>query len=86
VFSYRGKSDEDFAAVRKHLDGILSRIGKPASTISEDEFTLFCKHSAYLRSYSYNTLAQEWSPATNQKDSWNWQLEDTLSANAHMYV
>jgi NEDD8-activating enzyme E1 regulatory subunit len=83
---YKHKSEADQAAVRAHVNAILTRIGKGPETISDDLLTLFCKNALFIRVFRYRSLADEFNPETSTVAESSWQLEDTATNNLHWYL
>ncbi|KAI8922701.1 hypothetical protein BC831DRAFT_474771 [Entophlyctis helioformis] len=56
---YRAKAREDQAAVRRYLNQILGKVGRPADSISDEDVARFCKNASALQVLRYRSIAQE---------------------------
>lgn len=56
---YQSRAQQDKEAIKNHLNQILLSLGKSCNYISEEEVSLFCRNSAFLRVLKYRSIEEE---------------------------
>ncbi|RKP05474.1 putative amyloid beta precursor protein binding protein, partial [Thamnocephalis sphaerospora] len=56
---YRGKAQQDIAAVTEHVRRILADLQLPQEWVTDSEIAAFCKHAAFVRVLRYQSLSEE---------------------------
>ncbi|ORX93799.1 NEDD8-activating enzyme E1 regulatory subunit [Basidiobolus meristosporus CBS 931.73] len=81
---YRQKAKEDLLAFKNHLNKLLTRVNRPANSITEEQIEVFCKNTGFLTVLKYRSIAEEYrnSPKIKQIRQW---LEDE-TGNLPYYV
>eukprot|EP00735_Rhodelphis_limneticus_P003914 TRINITY_DN15455_c0_g1::TRINITY_DN15455_c0_g1_i1::g.30439::m.30439 TRINITY_DN15455_c0_g1::TRINITY_DN15455_c0_g1_i1::g.30439 ORF type:complete len:529 (+),score=98.44,sp/Q8VBW6/ULA1_MOUSE/47.86/2e-178,ThiF/PF00899.16/1.3e-09,ThiF/PF00899.16/8.6e+03,DUF4404/PF14357.1/0.91,DUF4404/PF14357.1/6.3e+03 TRINITY_DN15455_c0_g1_i1:109-1695(+) len=77
---YREKADRDTQCVLKHVQHILSCVGKQEDSISVEDVQQFCRNASMLHVLRYRSLANEYSADTTCADDITRALETPDSA------
>eukprot|EP00842_Homolaphlyctis_polyrhiza_P005877 jgi/Hompol1/6290/HPOL_004918-RA len=68
---YRAKARSDVLAVRKHLDAILSEIGRDASTVLTEEVERICKNSTGIKVFWGKSIEEEYTSSIGDVASYD---------------
>jgi len=66
---YQEKANTDFTIVLRYVRAALSKLGKPETSISEEEVKKFCKNALFLQCIRYKSLQDEYQNLPSALDS-----------------
>jgi len=69
---YREKAEEDWRAVKVHLQGFLKSINKSPDDIPDDLTALFCKHSNVMKVFRFTSLNNEFNKEKINSSNIEW--------------
>ncbi|CAG8628129.1 5614_t:CDS:2, partial [Paraglomus occultum] len=78
---YRQKARQDVTVVHARVNKILSSLGRPADSISNEEIESFCKNAAYIEVIRYRSLQEEYISDPKKEDINRWlrDPEDSIA-------
>eukprot|EP00741_Cyanophora_paradoxa_P004415 tig00000802_g4285.t1 len=82
---FQEKAAKDVAAVQARLQATLSRLGRPADTVSAEEAKAFCRNAPYIRLLRYRSLEAEHALPAGSFDQLG-LYTDLPGHNGHLYV